>query len=68
MPFERPSDYFAEMMKDDEHMDKVKAKLLEAAERKKRSAEAVRSDCSSWNSTSLIKADEIGRASCRERV
>ena len=40
VPFERPADYFAEMMKDDEHMDKVKAKLLEAAERKKRSMDA----------------------------
>jgi len=40
VPFERPSDYFAEMMKDDEHMGKVKGKLLEEAERKKRSQEA----------------------------
>jgi rRNA-processing protein EBP2 len=40
VPFERPSDYFAEMMKDDEHMGKVKSKLLEEAERKKRSQES----------------------------
>lgn len=40
VPFERPLDYFAEMMKDDEHMGKVKGKLLEEAERKKRSQEA----------------------------
>lgn len=38
--FERPVDYFAEMMKDDEHMGKIKGKLLEEAERKKRSQEA----------------------------
>ena len=40
VPFERPVDYFAEMMKDDEHMGKVKGKLLDEAERKKRSQEA----------------------------
>lgn len=40
VPFVRPVDYFAEMMKDDEHMGKVKGKLLEEAERKKRSQEA----------------------------
>jgi rRNA-processing protein EBP2 len=40
VPFERPLDYFAEMMKDDEHMGKVKGKLLEEAERKKRAQEA----------------------------
>lgn len=40
IPFERPVDYFAEMMKDDEHMGKVKGKLLEEAEQKKRSQEA----------------------------
>ncbi|TGZ83020.1 eukaryotic rRNA processing [Ascodesmis nigricans] len=37
---DRPDDYFAEMMKDDEHMGKVKGKLMEEAERKKRSADA----------------------------
>jgi len=40
IPFERPSDYFAEMMKDDEHMGKIKDKLLEEAERRKRSQDA----------------------------
>jgi rRNA-processing protein EBP2 len=40
VPFERPDDYFAEMMKDDEHMGKIKGKLMEEAERKKRSQEA----------------------------
>ncbi|OMH82956.1 rRNA-processing protein EBP2 [Zancudomyces culisetae] len=28
VPFTRPSDYFAEMVKTDEHMDKIKSKLL----------------------------------------
>ena len=40
IPFERPADYFAEMMKDDQHMGQIKGKLLEEAERKKRSQEA----------------------------
>lgn len=40
VPFSRPNDYFAEMVKDDGHMDKVKAKLLEEASAKKASAEA----------------------------
>lgn len=40
MPFSRPKDYFAEMVKDDGHMEKVKAKLVEAATAKKASAEA----------------------------
>ncbi|KAF8538122.1 eukaryotic rRNA processing [Trichophaea hybrida] len=40
MPFERPADYFAEMMKDDEHMGKIKDKLLQEEEQKKRSQDA----------------------------
>jgi rRNA-processing protein EBP2 len=39
-PFSRPTDYFAEMVKADEHMAKIKAKLIEAAASKKASAEA----------------------------
>lgn len=39
-PFSRPKDYFAEMVKADEHMAKIKAKLIEAAASKKASAEA----------------------------
>lgn len=39
-PFSRPNDYFAEMVKADEHMAKIKAKLIEAAASKKASAEA----------------------------
>lgn len=39
-PFSRPKDYFAEMVKDDGHMEKVKAKLVEAATNKKAAAEA----------------------------
>ncbi|KAI0135753.1 Ebp2-domain-containing protein [Daldinia grandis] len=38
--FSRPTDYFAEMVKDDGHMEKVKAKLVEDASAKKASAEA----------------------------
>jgi len=38
--FSRPTDYFAEMMKDDEHMGKIKEKLLGEAEGKKRAQEA----------------------------
>lgn len=40
VPFSRPTDYFAEMVKDDGHMEKVKAKLVEEASSKKASAEA----------------------------
>ncbi|ORY71860.1 eukaryotic rRNA processing protein EBP2-domain-containing protein [Pseudomassariella vexata] len=40
VPFERPNDYFAEMVKDDGQMEKVKAKLIETASAKKASAEA----------------------------
>ncbi|KAI0376667.1 Ebp2-domain-containing protein [Hypomontagnella monticulosa] len=40
VPFSRPTDYFAEMVKDDGHMEKVKAKLVEEASAKKASAEA----------------------------
>ncbi|KAG5919078.1 hypothetical protein E4U42_006610 [Claviceps africana] len=38
--FSRPKDYFAEMIKEDAHMEKVKAKLIEEASAKKASAEA----------------------------
>ncbi|KAF2646082.1 Ebp2-domain-containing protein [Massarina eburnea CBS 473.64] len=39
-PFSRPADYFAEMVKDDEHMGKIKQKLIDDAAGKKASAEA----------------------------
>jgi rRNA-processing protein EBP2 len=39
-PFTRPTDYFAEMVKADEHMAKIKAKLIDEAASKKASAEA----------------------------
>jgi rRNA-processing protein EBP2 len=38
--FSRPSDYFAEMVKSDEHMGKIKQKLVDAAAGKKAAAEA----------------------------
>jgi rRNA-processing protein EBP2 len=40
IPFTRPTDYFAEMVKSDEHMSKIRGKLLEDAAGKKASAEA----------------------------
>lgn len=40
VPFSRPKDYFAEMVKEDAHMEKVKAKLMEEASNKKAAAEA----------------------------
>lgn len=40
VPFTRPTDYFAEMVKADEHMARIKAKLIEEAASKKASAEA----------------------------
>lgn len=40
VPFSRPKDYFAEMLKDDGHMEKVKAKLVEEASNKRAATEA----------------------------
>ncbi|PTB63593.1 Ebp2-domain-containing protein [Trichoderma citrinoviride] len=40
VPFSRPKDYFAEMVKEDAHMEKIKAKLIEEASAKKAAAEA----------------------------
>lgn len=40
VPFARPNDYFAEMVKDDGHMEKVKDRLVQEASAKKASAEA----------------------------
>lgn len=42
IPFTRPADYFAEMVKSDEHMGKVKKKLYDEAANKKAAAEARR--------------------------
>lgn len=42
IPFSRPGDYFAEMVKTDEHMEKIKKKLYDEAAAKKASAEAKR--------------------------
>ncbi|KAH7139090.1 eukaryotic rRNA processing protein EBP2-domain-containing protein [Dendryphion nanum] len=42
IPFSRPADYFAEMVKSEEHMGKIKQKLIDAAAGKKASAEARR--------------------------
>lgn len=42
VPFSRPADYFAEMVKSEEHMGKVKQKLVDAAAGKKAAAEARR--------------------------
>lgn len=42
IPFTRPGDYFAEMVKTDEHMDKIKKKLYDEAAGKKAAAEARR--------------------------
>lgn len=39
-PFSRPNDYFAEMVKADEHMAKIKAKLIDEAAGKRASADA----------------------------
>ncbi|KAJ5152321.1 rRNA-processing protein and EBNA1-binding protein ebp2 [Penicillium capsulatum] len=42
VPFTRPGDYFAEMVKNDEHMNKIKKKLYDEAAGKKAAAEARR--------------------------
>ncbi|KAL5614303.1 hypothetical protein BROUX41_004411 [Berkeleyomyces rouxiae] len=40
VPFTRPTDYFAEMVKSDDHMEKIKGKMVAEASAKKASAEA----------------------------
>ncbi|KAI9713058.1 MAG: rRNA-processing protein and EBNA1-binding protein ebp2 [Bogoriella megaspora] len=40
VPFSRPTDYFAEMVKSDEHMGKIKQKLVDEAAGKKAASEA----------------------------
>ncbi len=40
VPFSRPNDYFAEMVKSDEHMGKIKAKMTDEAANKKAAADA----------------------------
>lgn len=40
VPFTRPGDYFAEMVKSDEHMGRIKKKLYDEAANKKAAAEA----------------------------
>ena len=42
VPFSRPSDYFAEMVKSDEHMGKIKQRIVDNAARRKASSEAKR--------------------------
>lgn len=42
VPFSRPTDYFAEMVKSDEHMEKIKQKMTDEAANKKAAAEARR--------------------------
>ncbi|KAL8706864.1 MAG: hypothetical protein Q9201_000133 [Fulgogasparrea decipioides] len=40
VPFSRPADYFAEMVKSDEHMGKIKQKMTDEAANRKAAAEA----------------------------
>ena len=40
IPFSRPTDYFAEMVKSDEHMGKIKSKMMDEAASKKAAADA----------------------------
>lgn len=40
IPFSRPNDYYAEMVKSDEHMERVRTKLVEEAQGIKKSEEA----------------------------
>ncbi|KAF2088027.1 eukaryotic rRNA processing [Saccharata proteae CBS 121410] len=42
LPFTRPTDYFAEMVKSDEHMGKIKQKLIDEAASKRASQDARR--------------------------
>ena len=40
VPFSRPTDYFAEMVKSDEHMGKIKSKMVDEAADKRAAADA----------------------------
>lgn len=40
LPFSRPTDYFAEMVKSDEHMEKIKSKMVDDAANKRAAADA----------------------------
>lgn len=40
IPFSRPTDYFAEMVKSDEHMGKIKSKMVDEAANKKAAGDA----------------------------
>ena len=40
IPFSRPTDYFAEMVKSDEHMEKIKSRIIDEAANKKAAADA----------------------------
>lgn len=40
IPFSRPTDYFAEMVKSDEHMEKIKQRMMDEAANKKAATEA----------------------------
>ena len=40
VPFSRPTDYFAEMVKSDEHMGKIKSKMVDEAASKRAAADA----------------------------
>lgn len=42
IPFSRPADYYAEMVKSDEHMERVRSKLVEEAQGIKKSEDAKR--------------------------
>lgn len=42
IPFSRPNDYYAEMVKSDEHMERVRSKLVEEAQGIKKSEDAKR--------------------------
>ena len=40
IPFSRPTDYFAEMVKSDEHMEKIKIKMVDEAANKRAAEDA----------------------------
>lgn len=58
VPFGRPGDYFAEMVKDDGHMEKVRARLVEAEGNKRAAAEARK----------LRDAKKFGKQVMREKL
>ena len=72
IPFDRPNDYYAEMVKSDEHMERVRTKLVEEAQGIKKSEEARRQrDLKKYGKqiqVEKIKSREMEKKSFQDRM